>query len=42
MPVPDQRLDPEQDMETLGNKYFSFAVSDIAEAATKLKTMGVA
>ncbi len=40
-PIPDWRMDPAQDMETLGNKYFGLAVPDLDQAVADLKSLGV-
>jgi hypothetical protein len=39
--VPGSRLDPARDIETLGNKYFGLAVSDVDRTRAELKALGV-
>ncbi|OGO15430.1 MAG: hypothetical protein A2Z02_01715 [Chloroflexi bacterium RBG_16_48_7] len=40
-PLPRERLDPDTDIKTLGNKFLSLGVEDIEKAREKLKNMGV-
>ncbi len=40
-PIPQERLKPYTDLQTLGNKYFSLGVKDAGKAAEGLRALGV-
>lgn len=40
-PLPPDRLNPSDDLKTLGNKYFSLGVADISKAERGLKSLSV-
>jgi methylmalonyl-CoA/ethylmalonyl-CoA epimerase len=41
IPIPEDRLNPETDLKTKGNKYFCLGVDDIQDSREKLSLMGL-